>query len=126
MPYSVSETEIRYLKAADVRHGDATLQEVILCACHRPALEQTLQIIEQADLRPVAVDIESNALVRSYVRQFRRDEDRSKRSMLVHVGQSATVVVIAEGDHTLFVKHIDVGGKHFDSAVASHLQRPLT
>ena len=126
VPYSVSETEIRYLKAAEVRHGDSTLQEVILCACHRPALEQTLQVIEQADLRPVAVDIESNALVRAYVRQFRRDDDRSKRSMLVNIGQSATVAVIAEGDHTLFVKHIDVGGKQFDAAVANHLQMTLT
>ncbi|MCA9268443.1 MAG: pilus assembly protein PilM, partial [Planctomycetales bacterium] len=38
LPFSVSEAEIRFLEAADVRQGDATLREVIVMACHRPAL----------------------------------------------------------------------------------------
>ena len=126
VPYSVTETEIRYLEAAEVRHGDSTLREVILCACHRPMLEQLLSAAEQADLHPVAVDIESNALVRSYLRQYRRDEDRQQRSMLVHVGHSGTAVVITEGDHTLFAKYVEVGGRDLDDAVARKLQMPLS
>jgi len=122
VPFALTDTEIRYLEAADIRHGESTLREVILCACHRPELERMLEIIEGADLNPVAVDIESNAIVRSYARQFRRDEDRHVRSMLVHVGYSGTGVVIAEGDQTLFVKYIGVGGRDLDEAVAKHLQ----
>jgi type IV pilus assembly protein PilM len=32
--------------------------------------------------------------------------------------------VIVEGDHTLFVKYIDIGGRDFDDAVAQHLDMP--
>ena len=126
VPYSVAETEIRFLEAAEVRHGDSTLREVILCACHRPVLDELLRVVEEADLHPIAVDIESNALVRSYLRQYRRDEDRLKRSMLVHIGHSGTAVVITEGDHTLFAKYVDIGGQDFDAAVAQQLQMRTT
>lgn len=122
MPFNVAEAEIRYLEASDVRHGDATLREVIVFACHRPVLERTLQSVEAAGLNPVAVDVESNALIRAYTRQFRRDEDRTQRAMLVHVGNSSTAVVITQGDETLLMKYLPIGGQDFDDAVAAHLQ----
>ncbi len=122
LPYSVSEMEIRYLEAADVRHGDATLREVIVLACHRPVLDNLLDVVQRAGLNPVAVEIESNALTNSYVNQFRRDDDRRKRSLLVHIGHSGTAVVIVEDDDTLFVKYLDIGGREMDEAVARHLK----
>jgi type IV pilus assembly protein PilM len=125
LPYSVAESEIRFVEAGDVRQGDTTLREVIVLACHRPVLERVLATVEKAGLNPVAVDVEPRALVRSYTRQFRRDEDRDKRSLLVHVGSSGTAVVIAQGDETLLVKYLDLGGKDMDQAVADGLKMEL-
>ncbi len=122
LPFPVTEAEIRFLQAADVREGDLTRREVILLACHRPVLLQTLATIEKAGLRPVAVDVEPSALLRCYAAQFRRDDDRQQRSMFVHVGARNTAVVIAHGADPLFVKYIDVGGSHLDWAVARHLK----
>jgi len=122
IPFAAEEAEVRFLQAADVRQGDVTKREVILLACHRPVLEQTLKIGEGAGLLPVAVDIEPAALLRSYVKQLRRDEDRQTRAMFAHVGATSTVVVIAQGNNALFVKYIDVGGRQMDEAVAKHLQ----
>ena len=126
LPFSVAEAEIRFLEAADVRQGDRTCREVILLACHRPVLLQTLATVEKAGLRPVAVDVEPSALLRCYAAQFRRDEDRRQRAMFVHVGTSNTAVVIAQGADPLFVKYIDVGGSHLDHAVARHLKIDLS
>ncbi len=120
--YSIAEAEIRYLDAADVRQTDRVMREVILLACHRPVLQRMLDLATQAGLYPVAVDVEPVAMLRCYSRQFRRDADRQRRSMIVHVGASSSVVVIAEGDDALFVKYIDVGGDHMDDAVARHLK----
>lgn len=122
IPFPVAEAEIRYIEAADIRHGDQIMRELILIACHRPVLEQSLAIVEQAGFRPVAVDIEPAALLRSYDVQFRRDEDRLVRSMLAHVGSGGTLVVISQGEDILFVKYIELGGKHFDEAVARSLK----
>ena len=121
IPFPVAEAEIRYLEAADIRHGEALMREVILMACHRPVLEASIATVERAGLRPVAVDVEPAALLRSNGLQFRRDQDRDQRSMLVQIGHSATAVVIAQGDEVLFIKYIELGGQHLDEAVAQQL-----
>jgi type IV pilus assembly protein PilM len=125
IPFNVSEAEIRFLEASDVRQGDATLREVIVFACHRPVLDRMLKSVEDAGLHPIAVDVQSNALVRAYTRQFRRDEDRLQRALLVHIGHTATAVVITHGDETLLMKYLPIGGREFDEAVAAHLQMDL-
>ena len=122
LPFGVEEAEIRYVESADVRQGDAVLREVVLFACQRKILQSLLAVVEQARLRPLAVDVEPAALVRSYAGQFRREEDLKQRALMVHVGYSRTAAVIAQGEDMLFVKYIDLGGQHLDAAVARHLK----
>lgn len=125
LPFGVAEAEIRFIESADVRQGDSVMREVVLFACQRSILQQLLSVVEQARLNPVAVDVEPAALVRSYAGQFRREQDTQQRALMVHVGYSRTAAVIAQGDDLLFVKYIDLGGQHFDNAVARHLKMDL-
>jgi type IV pilus assembly protein PilM len=125
VPFGLDEAELRFVEAADVRQGDQTLREVIVFAVQRSVLAQALGVVEQARLKPVAVDVEPAALVRSYAAQFRRDDDRQARALLVHIGYSRTAALVAQSDDLLFVKYIDVGGQHFDQAVARHLKMDL-
>ena len=126
VPFPLAEAELRYLEAADVRQGDQTLREVIVFAAQRSLIQQVLELIEAAHLRPVAVDVEAAALARSYAAQFRREEDRQARALLVHVGYTRTLALVAQGDDLLFVKSIEIGGQHFDLAVARFLKMDLT
>jgi type IV pilus assembly protein PilM len=125
IPFSMDEAEIRFVEAADVRQGDQTLREVIVFAVQRAVLSQALGVIEQARLKPVAVDVEPAALVRSYAAQYRREDDRQARALLVHMGYSRTAALVAQSDDLLFVKYIDVGGQQLDQAVARHLKMDL-
>ena len=125
LPFPVEEADVRFLEAADVRQGDLVRREVIVLACHLPVLAELLAATEAAGLRPVAVDAEPLALLRCYTSQFRRDEDKDQRAIFVHIGVSNTAVIIAQGDDPLFIKYIDLGGQHFDEAVARRLQMPL-
>lgn len=125
VPFAMDEAELRYVEAADVRQGDQTLREVIVFAVQRSVLQQSLATIEQARLKPVGVDVEPAALVRSYAAQYRRDDDRQARALLVHIGYSRTATIVAQGDELLFVKYVDVGGQHFDLAVGRHLKMDL-
>ncbi len=122
LPFDVSEAELRYLEAGDVRHGDRTKREVIVMACRRASLERSLEVIERAGLRPVAVDAEPVSLVRCYNHVYRREEDRQTGTLLVHLGSSNTAVVITQGDKVLFIKYIDVGGRHLDESAARLLK----
>ncbi|HEX5102716.1 MAG TPA: pilus assembly protein PilM [Pirellulaceae bacterium] len=125
LPYSVEDAEIRFIEASDVRQGDSVLREVIVFACQRSELQQALNVCERARLRPVAVDVEPAALARSYAGQYRREEDRQGRALVVQIGYSRTAAMIAQGDELLFVKYIDIGGQHLDAAVARHLSMNL-
>lgn len=122
LPFGIDEAEIRYLEAADVRQGDSILREVIVFACQRSILAQSLATLEQARLLPVAVDVEPAAIVRCYSSQYRREEDRTARALVVHIGNTRTAATIAQGGELLFVKYIDIGGRHLDAAVARHLK----
>jgi type IV pilus assembly protein PilM len=97
------------------------LKEVLVLATQKSAINKVLETVEAAGLRPLALDIEPAALARSYASQFRRDEDQEQRSLLVQIGYGRTIVVIAQHDHLMFVKYVEIGGKDFDQAVASHL-----
>ena len=121
LPFRSEEAEIHYLEAADVRQSDTVRREVIVMACHRPVLQQMLSLAENAGLKPVAVDVEPAAVLRCYRRQFRRDDDQQRRMMFVNVGASTTMAVIAQGSDAVFVKYIDIGGRHLDEAVARRL-----
>lgn len=123
--YPIPESELRFLEAADVRQGDAIRREVIVIGCHRPQLDRFLKVLDDAGLKPVAVEPEPQALLRCYAAQYRRDEDREQRSIVVHVGNTSTAVIIAQGDEILFIKYIDLGGRHFDEAVAKHLRMEM-
>lgn len=125
LPFAPGEAEIRYLEADNVRQGDSVRREVILLACRRPAVEQLVSLADEAGLVPVALDVEPSALLRCYARQYRRDADQERCAMFVNVGASNTTVVIARGSDAMFVKYLDVGGRHLDAAVARHLKMDL-
>lgn len=126
VPYGMEETELRFIEAAEIRHGDQVVREVILLACHRPVLEEALATIEEAGLRPVAVEVEPMALLRGMYKQFRRDDDKNQRTLIVEIGYSRTAVIITEGEELLFVKYLAVGGRQLDEAVARHLRMTNT
>jgi len=124
IPFPVDQAEIRFLEAADVRQGESLRREVIVLAAHLPNIERRVQLLVEGGLQPVAVDAEPAAMLRGYLKQFRRDEDRQARMLFVHLGSTQSVAVIAEGSNILFIKYIDVGGKHMDDAVSQTLSMP--
>jgi type IV pilus assembly protein PilM len=126
LPFPAAEAEIRCLQTADVRQGETVKREAVVMACQRQKIESLVELVDRAGLRAVAVDVEPTALLRCYVKQYRREEDRERRSMFVHLGSGSTVAVIAKGAEVLFIKYIEVLGRHFDEAVARHLSMPLS
>src|SRR6185369_10852590 len=43
----------------------------------------------------------------------------------IHVGYRRTLAIVAQDEDPLMIKVIDIGGQHFDEAVAAHLQMDL-
>ncbi len=125
LPFDPAEAELRHLEAGDVRHGDSVKREVIVMACESQKVRRRLRLVEQAGLRPVAIDVEPLALVRCFRQQDRREEDKQRVTLFVHVGATNTSVVISRGSDIMFVKYLPVGGQQLDESVARMLNMKL-
>lgn len=110
-----------YIVAGNVRHGDEIKNELILFATNNEIVKSHIEMIEMADLRPIAIDTIPCALFRSFERSLRRQEDREHAVIFIDVGSCYTTVVFARGGEICFVKQIKIGAGDFNREVATKL-----
>lgn len=124
LPYPVAEAEIRHLPAGQVRQESNTKQEVILLACHNGILKRHLNLLEQAGLTAVAIDVEPSATLRCF-HNISNTVQSNSASCYLNFGDAATTVIFADQQNVLFLKYIMQGSNHLDRAVAENLDLPL-
>lgn len=112
---------INYMLAGNVKHGDEVKNELILFAADNETIKSHIQMLEQAQLRPVALDAVPCALFRSFERLLRRHEDSQRSAVFVDVGRKFTTVVFSRGRKITFVKQMPIGGEKFVQEIAARL-----
>jgi type IV pilus assembly protein PilM len=110
-----------YMVAGSVRQGDEIKNELILFATDNETIKDHIATLEDADLRPVAIDTIPCALFRSFERSLRRQEDRDRTAVFVDVGSRFTTVVFGRGGEISFIKQIQIGGQKFTKEIAAKL-----
>lgn len=116
-----NEDAIDYVVAGHVRQGDELKSELIVFATDNQAIKDHIAMLEEAELKPVAIDTIPCALFRSFERSLRRQEDRELTVVFVDVGSCFTTVVFGRGGEISFVKQIPIGGEGFVQQVAAKL-----
>lgn len=122
LPFPAQNAELRYLLSGQIRQDATVKQEVVLMACQQTVLQRHLRVLETAGLVPIAIDVEPCAILRA----FRLGNADSERMAYLHLGDSQTTVLIADGDTILFLKYLGCGGREMDQAVAKHLELDLS
>lgn len=113
--------QVEHLLAGEVHNGDETRDELILMAALEREVSQYTEILVDAGLRPFALEPTPLPLMRCFTRTFRRDTDQREPRVVVDLGAESTKVLIVRDGAAMFFKRIDIGGRHFDRAVAEHL-----
>ncbi len=112
---------INYMLAGSVRQGDDVKNELILFAADNETIKSHIEMLEEAQLRPAAIDTVPCALFRSFERTLRRQEDRENTVVFVDMGSQFTTVVFGRGGEVSFVKQIPIGGEKFNREIAAKL-----
>ncbi|UCF43193.1 MAG: pilus assembly protein PilM [Planctomycetota bacterium] len=112
---------INFLVAGSTRQGDEIRKELILFAADNETIKQHINMLEEARLRPVAIDTVPCALFRSFERLLRRQEDREHTVVFVDLGKRFTTVVFGCGGEISFVKQMQLGGEKFNHEIAAKL-----
>lgn len=110
-----------YIVAGNVRQGDEIKNELVLFATGNEIIKNHIDMIEQAGLVPVSIDIIPCALFRSFERSLRRQEDKENAVVFVDIGSCYTTIVFGRGGEICFVKQIKIGAGNFNSEVAAKL-----
>lgn len=110
-----------YLVAGSVRQGDEVKNELILFATGSKTIKDHIEMLEEAGLRPVAIDPIPCALFRSFGRSLRRQEDLERTVVFVDVGRRFTTVVFGRGREISLVKQITIGAERFIQQIATKL-----
>jgi type IV pilus assembly protein PilM len=112
---------INFLVAGSTRQGDEIRKELILFAADDETVKRHIDMLEQARLRPVAIDTVPCALFRSFERLLRRQEDKERTVVFVDLGSRFTTVVFGCEGEISFVKQIPIGGDKFNREIAARL-----
>ena len=112
---------IDYILAGSVRQGDEIKNEMILFAADNETIKTHIEMLEEAQLRPAAIDTVPCALFRSFERTLRRQEDKEHTVVFVDVGSRFTTVVFGRGGEISFIKQIPIGGEKFNREIAAKL-----
>ncbi|MEE9370074.1 MAG: pilus assembly protein PilM [Sedimentisphaerales bacterium] len=116
---------INYIVAGNIQEGDVIKNELILFAADGETIKRHIGILEETQLRPVAIDNVPCALFRSFERSLRRQEDRERTVVFVDIGSRFTTVVFGcggeDGGDISFIKQIQIGGEKFNREIAAKL-----
>ncbi len=112
---------INFLVAGSTRQGDEIRKELILFAADDETVKGHIEMLEEARLRPVAIDTVPCALFRSFERLLRRQEDKERTVVFVDLGSRFTTVVFGCGGEISFVKQMQLGGEKFNHEIAAKL-----
>ncbi|HIJ66722.1 MAG TPA: pilus assembly protein PilM [Planctomycetes bacterium] len=113
--------EIRYIIAGSVYHADEIKNEIIFLGADKESISQHIALLEEAGLKPLAIDAAPCALFRCFRSSLRRQEDQQLVSVFIEVGSLFTTVIISRGQQIAFVKQIPIGGRKLNEQVASKL-----
>ena len=112
---------INYIVDGNIQQGNETKNELILFAADNETVSNHIALLEEAKLRPVAIDTIPCALFRSFERLLRRQEDKNITAVFVDIGNKYTTVVFDREGEISFIKQIPIGGYRFNSEIAAKL-----
>ena len=109
---------IRHIGAGEIYADNDPKLEVIVLAAARESVNQYLAAAAKARLDVIGMNVEPKALIECFAHIFRRRSDEGLTNLFVDIGCGATRAIIARGGDVLFARSINIGGEHFNRAVA--------
>ena len=119
IPFDLSEVNID-VEILEDANPDPGNMDVLLVAARKEIVNEQLNILQQAKLKPVVMDVGIFALANTYAVNY--DDYHSKTVALVNVGAASTSIIILNDGNCLFTREISGSG---GSQFTEEIQRTL-
>lgn len=91
---------------------------VLVMAMSKKTVDSYLKVLKQAGLQPLALEVESIALVRTCIKNIQSPYP----VLILDMGSTGTGLTIFSGQTIVFTSHIPVSGQDLNQAIANHLK----
>lgn len=102
---------------------DEDQQEVILVACRQQDVRQLTDIVERAELEPVAVDLTTLAMERALAGQYKRsvgEHGIADCVGLVNIGASMSALHVVRGGRVVYSRETLFGGRQLTETICEY------
>jgi type IV pilus assembly protein PilM len=117
IPFSIPEVNLDFQILGDVVEDAQKKMETILVAAKKEIINARVEIVQQAGLSPVLIDVDAFALQNAFEAAF--GSTTKETVLLVHMGAFVTTMVIVENGVPKVVRDVFIAG----NAVTKALQR---
>jgi type IV pilus assembly protein PilM len=120
LPYSLKEAVVDYLEVGESYSGSEKKHKILLISTKRNRVEQILEVIEEADLRCIAMDAQPFALARA-VKAHDSGEEQAPLGVLDIGYETSTICVLFQGK-AILSRYLDFGAHCLTRAIMDELE----
>ena len=92
--------------------------DVVITAFPKDIVESYAEVLKIAGLQPIAMELESQAIIRSIIAKLREESAK----IIVDIGRNRTSVIIFSGGAIIFTTTLSLGGHTFEENIAKNLK----
>ena len=112
--------QLAWFRAGEIRRGTEVKDEILLFAVEAAVLNEYVQGLAALGLRLAAIDLGPCAIHRALCRGG-AGAAPAALSAVLDIGHAGSQFFMVRGEELVFYKHIEIGGKTFNEAVAGKL-----
>ncbi len=124
IPFDIKDVNLTYYILNDSAEEGEPKMDTVLVAAKREAVQDKIDILSDAGLEPLIIDVDSFALETLYERIAPKGETTAV--LLLNIGQKVTNLSIVSQGVTRVVRDIFIAGATFDKAIAKALKTEQT
>lgn len=123
-PFPITDAIVDYRVLSSRGGNSQNVHLVMLVAASAPLVDELLNTVEAAGLEPLAVDIGSVAVVRSFEAQKHTSSQLWSGQPQAHcqIGANSTLITVMRGTALEFARTVPVGGNDFTACIADSAQ----
>lgn len=124
IPFPLEEATVDFFYYGEIEEEKTLKYKITVVVVPQKIIQENLDIIQKAGLRPVVIDTATFALCRAY-RRLVKEEDLLKTVALLEISASTTELNIIQEGNLQLTRTINLGGYAFTKAISEALNIPI-
>ncbi len=122
IPFEMDDVVFDYQRLGDVTVDGQKSMEVLIVAVKKELIQDHINLLNEAGLEPIIIDVGSFALVNALIAA--KSVDKSEAVALVNIGADVTSIAVMRDSMTRFTRDFSTAGRNITNALVSDLGLP--